>query len=185
MLILYVAMLDNENDKAGLEAIYEKNKTDMLRFAMSITGNKEMAEDAVHDAFITIIKNREKLFSLTEKEIKTRVILITKCRCIDLLRKNNKFSDDSVEDALYFEESENKPVEEKLILIDEYNEIKRHIASLDEASKLVLEMKYILGMSYKEIGKEMGITDKHVDTKIMRAKAKVRKLIALGGVHSD
>lgn len=38
-------------------------------------------------------------------------------------------------------------------------------------------MKYILNMSYKEIGEELGMTPKHVDTRIMRAKEKVRKLI--------
>lgn len=38
-------------------------------------------------------------------------------------------------------------------------------------------MKYILSMSYKEIGEELGMTPKHVDTRIMRAKEKVRRLM--------
>ena len=38
-------------------------------------------------------------------------------------------------------------------------------------------MKYIQSMSYKEIGEELEITPKHVDTRIMRAKEKVRKLM--------
>ncbi|OPZ92186.1 MAG: RNA polymerase factor sigma-70 [Firmicutes bacterium ADurb.Bin419] len=38
-------------------------------------------------------------------------------------------------------------------------------------------MKYILNMSYKEIGEELSMTSKHVDTRIMRAKEKVRKLM--------
>jgi RNA polymerase sigma-70 factor (ECF subfamily) len=42
-------------------------------------------------------------------------------------------------------------------------------------------MKYFLGMTYKEIGEELGISPKHVDTRIMRAKEKVRRLIAEGG----
>ena len=158
---------------------------DMLRFALSITGNKEMAEDAVHDAFISIIKHKNKLFALSSKEIRARAILITKCRCIDLLRKSNRYADDPIEDMMYSIEDDAIPVEENVILIDEYESIKKHVATLDESSRLVLEMKYILGMSYKEIGDEMGITAKHVDTKIMRAKAKVRKLVAMGGESGD
>jgi RNA polymerase sigma-70 factor (ECF subfamily) len=38
-------------------------------------------------------------------------------------------------------------------------------------------MKYYYSMTYKEIGEKLGMTPKHVDTKIMRAKEKVRKLI--------
>lgn len=49
--------------------------------------------------------------------------------------------------------------------------------SIDEISKQVLLMKYILSMSYKEIGEELGMTPKHVDTRIVRAKKKVRKLM--------
>ncbi len=49
---------------------------------------------------------------------------------------------------------------------------------LDDISKQILEMKYIIGMSYKQIGEALNITPKHVDTKIMRAKVKMRKLLS-------
>ncbi|NLN66397.1 MAG: hypothetical protein GX144_13535, partial [Clostridiaceae bacterium] len=45
-----------------------------------------------------------------------------------------------------------------------------------ETSKQVLIMKYVFGMSYKEIGKKLNMTSKHVDTRILRAKGKIRKL---------
>jgi RNA polymerase sigma-70 factor (ECF subfamily) len=43
-------------------------------------------------------------------------------------------------------------------------------------------MKYIQGLSYKEIGEELEMTPKHVDTRIMRAKQKVRKLMEQEGI---
>jgi len=178
-------MLDDEKDRITLAEIYENYKTDMLRFALSITGNKEMAEDAVHDAFLSIIKYKDKIFTLSSNEKRATVIIITKCRSIDLLRKKKHITDESIEDMEYSLETSDIPVEKQVILIDEYNTIKKHITTLDESSRLVLEMKYVLGMSYKEIGDELGMTAKHVDTKIMRAKAKVRKLMAEGGVQDD
>ena len=170
-------MLDNERDRITLAEIYENYKNDMLRFALSITGNKEMAEDAVHDAFLSIIRYKNKIFALSNHEKRAMVIVITKCRSIDLLRKKKRITDESIEDMEYSLETNDIPVEKQVILNDEYNTIKKLIASLDEASRVVLEMKYVLGMSYKEIGDELGITAKHVDTKIMRAKEKVRKLV--------
>ena len=38
-------------------------------------------------------------------------------------------------------------------------------------------MKYVLGISYKEIGEKLSMTPKHVNTRIYRAKEKVRKLV--------
>ncbi len=57
--------------------------------------------------------------------------------------------------------------------------------SIDEISKQVLIMKYIQSMSYKEIGEELGMTPKHVDTRIMRAKEKVRKLMEKDAKHKE
>ncbi len=53
-----------------------------------------------------------------------------------------------------------------------------NMMKLDDISKQILEMKYIIGMSYKQIGEALNITPKHVDTKIMRAKVKMRKLLS-------
>jgi len=180
-----MTMLDDENDRITLAEVYENYKTDMLRYALSLTGNKEMAEDAVHDAFLSIIRYKDKIFALPNQEKRAMVIIITKCRSIDLLRKKKHIADESIEDMEYSLETNDIPVEKQVILIDEYTTIKKHIATLDEASRVVLEMKYVLGMTYKEIGEELGMTAKHVDTKIMRAKDKVRKLVVSGGVHDD
>jgi len=164
-----------------MERIYEVHKPTMLRYALKITNNKEIAEDAVHDAFLSLIKHKDKLFPLSHDVLRTSVIIITKNKCIDLLRKNSFFADKQTYDMEDDPIADDTFVEDIVILCDEYASVRKHVASLDEASRLVLEMKYIIGMTYKEIGEELGITAKHVDTKIMRAKSKVRMLMAAGG----
>jgi len=181
VLFIYLAMLDNESDRLSLTGIYEKYKHDMLKCTFLITNNMEMAEDAVHNAFLSVIKHKDKLFRLPKKELRTQLIIMAKNKGIDLLRKANYYSDNPIEDMEYIHKTGDNEVESKVILTEEYETLKKHVASLDKPSKLVLEMKYILGMSYKEIGEEMGLSAKHVDTKIMRAKAKVRKLMSAGG----
>jgi len=46
-------------------------------------------------------------------------------------------------------------------------------------------MKYVLEMIYIELGCELGITAKHVDTRIMRAKEKVRNLMRKDGTLDE
>jgi len=157
--------------------IYEKNKSVMLRYALKITNNKETAEDAVHDAFLSTIKHKEKYFALPGRDLRNLLVIITKNKCIDLLRKGNAFIDEPIDEMENTIPSEDIPIEEELILSEVYELIKKHVASLDEKSRLVLEMRYLCDMSYKEIGEQLGITPKHVDTRIQRAKEKVRKMV--------
>ena len=74
-------------------------------------------------------------------------------------------------------------VEIQVIRQEDFMYMLKCIAELDETSRLVLLMKYVQGLSYKEIGKALGMTAKHVDTRIMRAKQKVRKLIEMRGMN--
>lgn len=185
MLIIYLAALDSDEEKIKMTDIYEQYKTVMLRYAKAILQNTELAEDAVHNAFLAIIKHKDKFFTLSHKELRTQVVIITKNKCIDLLRKNSAFTTDSIEDMDDVLVANDDPIEEHLIQSEKYESIKKHVASLDETSRLVLEMKYILGMTYREIGEELNITAKHVDTRIMRAKEKVRKLIMKEGCADE
>jgi len=139
-----------------------------------------MAEDAVHNVILSLIKHKEKYLALDGKDLRNKLIIMTKNKCIDLLRMKNAYVDepfDEMEDVLKAKEIS---VEEQIIQREKYETLRTHIASLDEASKSVLEMKYLLCMTYKEISEELNMTPKHVETKIMRAKEKVRKLVAKG-----
>ena len=181
MLAIYLAMLDNEEEQAKITDIYINHRAAMLRKAISIVKNKEMAEDAVHNAILVVIKHKGKFLTLTGRDLRVQLIIITKNKCIDLLRQGSSFVDTQIDDMGDILITNDKAIEDQIILNDEYNTIKRCLMMIDETSRLVLEMKYVMGMTYKEIGKDLGMTTKHVETKIMRAKEKVRKLDAKGG----
>lgn len=181
MLFIYLAVLDSEDERAKMTDIYETHKAAMLRYALSITTNKELAEDAVHNAFMSIITHKEKYFQLSCMDLRACIVIIVKNKCIDLKRQQSRRAYDQLDDMENTLESSDMPVEDQVVLDDEYSALRKCLTALDETSRLVLEMKFVLGMTYKEIGVELGMTANHVDTKIMRAKAKVRKLIAEGG----
>lgn len=136
-----------------------------------------MAEDTVHNAFLSTIKHKDKLLSLSDRDFRIRAIIIVKNKCIDLLRKEKAIADMPLDEIAYSLDSGDQAIDDQIIIHEEYDAIRMYINLLDEVSRQVLEMKYILDMSYKEIGAEMSLTPKHVETRIMRAKAKVRKLI--------
>lgn len=170
-------MIDSEQERKKLADIYEEHKYALFSYAMKILQNKDMAEDAVHNAFISIIQKKDKYLNLDRQDFRRLAVIIVKNKCIDMLRKQKPYVNKPIEELEIFIESGEVSVDEQIIIESEYELMLKYINSIDEISKQVLRMKYILNMSYKEIGEELGMTPKHVDTRIMRAKEKVRKLI--------
>ncbi len=160
-----------------MAGIYEEHKHALLMYALKITRNQAMAEDAVHNAFLSIIKEKDKYLYLDSRDFRFSAVIIVRNKCIDLLRKEKPYANIPMEDLEIYLESEEKSVEEQAVISSEYDAIRRHMASIDEISRQILIMKYVLGMSYKEIGEKLNMTPKHIDTRILRAKEKVRKLV--------
>lgn len=177
MLTIYLSMLETEQERKKMTDLYNDHNYTLLHYAMKILGNQAMAEDAVHNTFLSIIQKKEKYLNLDYEDFRRLAIIIVRNKCIDILRKQKPFANKSIEELEIFLESDELPVDEQVIFESEYELIRKYINSIDEISKQVLLMKYILNMSYKEIGEELGMTPKHVDTRIMRAKGKVRKLM--------
>ena len=70
MLSFYLSMLEADEDKNKFEELYRKHRNDMYNIAFSILHNCEDAEDAVHDAFVSIANNFEKINKIPCQEIK-------------------------------------------------------------------------------------------------------------------
>lgn len=177
MLAIYLSMADTPEEKLKVEEFYNKYKNYLLNYAYKFLKEKTASEDAVHEAFISILKNKDKYLKLNENELKRSATVILRKKCIDVLRKDKKFIKTPMEEVEIYLEKDEKSVEEKAILSDEVSRIQKHLKNLDEETKQILIMKYVEDMSLKEIGEEIGITPKHVSTKIYRGKIKLRKMI--------
>ena len=181
MLSIYLAALETDEERIRMAEIYEEHKYVAYRYALSIMQNEQYAEDAVHNAFLAIIRHKDKYLYLSHEDFRKSIVIITKNKCIDILRRNNRVAIEQIDEMEEFIASKETPVEKQVIHNEDYDAIKKYVAELDEESRLILEMKYILGLTYKEIGEQVGITAKHVDTKIDRARKKVRELVMKGG----
>ena len=62
-MLIYLQMIESEEDKSKFEAIYNKYRYLMFSVANRVLNNQYDAEDAVHQAFISICcytKSRQK-----------------------------------------------------------------------------------------------------------------------------
>jgi RNA polymerase sigma factor, sigma-70 family len=181
MLMIYLSMLDDEREQQQLTMYYNEYSKYCIHLATLVLGNESWAEDAVHEAFLSIMYHKEKYFALDSRDFRKKLVIIVKNKCIDILRKNKRISAEPFEDFEYSISSDEPPVDIQVINKEEFQRMADYLSQIDEVSRLVLILKYTEGLSYKEIGEELGMTPKHVDTRIYRAKEKLRKLIGKEG----
>ena len=61
MLVFYLAALDSDDDKNKFEYIYRKYYRFMLHTAAGIIKNSSLAEDAVHETFVQLLRGIDTL----------------------------------------------------------------------------------------------------------------------------
>ena len=75
MLMIYLQMLDTPEEKIRFEQIYLKYRDTMFHVADSILHNEQDAEDAVHNAFLRIIKKFSRFQNTPAKDLAPQVVV--------------------------------------------------------------------------------------------------------------
>ena len=60
-MMIYLQMIDSPEDRSKFEQIYMEYRSMMFHIANRILTNEQDAEDAVHEAFLKIAENIEKI----------------------------------------------------------------------------------------------------------------------------
>ena len=179
MLLMYLILLggESEEDKKKIAELYEKYKYDCLHTALKITRSQDIAEDALHDAFISVINHKEKILQLSNKEFRSMILVVVKNKCIDIMRKRKYISDIPLDDLADELDSGGTAVDMSVIQQEQFQMMINYLSQIDEVSRTVLQMKYVNSMSYRQIGEELGMSAKQVENYLTRAKTKVRRLL--------
>lgn len=164
-MLVYLQMIDSEEDKSKFERIYRKYRGLMLYVARGIVGDDADAEDAVHQAFVSIIENLDKISTVDCPQTRSFVVIITERKAIDLVRARKKVVQLDPNDIPYGIEApptgQNALTDALLKLSPRYREI--------------LLLRYDSGYSTKELSKLLGMERSAVQKLIWRAKQALQK----------
>lgn len=174
MLFLYLSMLETEEERDKLTEIYNQYVKLMLKRANQYTANCDDADDIVHDVFLDIIKHKDALFDLPCRNLRRYIVIMVRNRCIDWLRKTGRLDLEQIDDFVDILESDEPDASDIIISQERLEQMTAALDEIDEASRTILEMKYIMGLSYKEIAERLDISVKCVDTRLVRAKQRIK-----------
>ena len=142
----------------------------MYKTAVSILHNKEDAEDAVHEAFLRVIKNITKFHSYSCKENVSYLVIIVKGISLNILSSRSKNTE--LNDDLYDE----KNMEETVYSNIEYSAIVKNINKLSPTLRNVAILHFVEQCTPNEISNLLNMKINAVYTSISRARSVLLKM---------
>lgn len=155
----------NGNRDAALRALMQTYGTPLVRLCYAWLGDAALAEDAVQETFVKAWKNLNRFRGdSTEKTWLTR-IAINICKDMRRTRWFRHLSDGD-EEALV-----TLPAPEQTVADDE---VSSAISALPQKDRQIVLLHYYQGLTLEEIAQVLGIGLSAVNSRIFRARCKLR-----------
>lgn len=182
MIQLYLQLIEGEKERQDFEILYKTYRKLMHWIANGILHDEKLAEDAVHEAFLRILKNFNKVKDVLCPETKGFVAIVAKNVALSMEKKkqhvnkrndicskpyNKEYPDDELHDYLSnistgFDETADEFFRKELI---------KQILSLPEKYKEILLLNGYLGYSIRSISSILNITEAAAYKRLQRARS--------------
>ena len=167
-------------DANAMTEIYERYVDKVYRLAYSKLGDHHDAQDVTSSVFLKLCSYLQQFRG--DSKLSTWIFAVTANAAIDYARKKKPQESMDKEiggkdgEPMGLQFADTAPGPEELL---EKEDFKRHIRSLvdglPEMQRQILELRFIVGMSYQEISEELGIEMGTVKSRINRAVAGLRE----------
>lgn len=161
--MLYLQMLSTEQERKDFEALYLRYRNLMLSIAYKILPEMQDAEDAVHQAFLSIIKHLDKLPCVDCPETRAYIVTIVERKALDILRSQKKL----------------RPLEElpqnTASVLPSDTWLSDTLAQLPARYRHILLLRFAYGYSTRELAQEFHMTQGSVQKLLWRAKEALEK----------
>ncbi len=182
MLMLYLSMLADKNDRQDFERIYHKYHDDILRRIYNILRNEEDAKDTMQETWIRVLKSLDVLRGKEEAVVKTYIMTIARNQSISLLRKKKKEKElfesaeslEQISDTDLFEACESEGI----------TRVRECIELLGDAQRDVIILYYLYNRSLKEVAKLLDISEVVAESRWNHGRVRLMNLLKRRGVYA-
>ena len=175
-----LVQLSKQGDLDSFNRLVESYQGAVYNLALRMLGNRQSAEDASQDAFVSAWRNIGKFRG---GSFKAWLLSITANTCRDQLRKRKRNPTISMEELAV--EPAGPPSQESpedYALRRELGEqIQRGLATLPSDQRLAVILSDIQELSYEEIAQVMGCSLGTVRSRLSRGRARLRDCLAQSG----
>ena len=177
-MLLIISNMEVPEERDFIGMIYEKYKRNMFGYAYRMLEEVELAEDAVNNAVLGLIRNVKTLMRLDENKVLPYIITCTRNASYDILRKRSRNMEVLMEE-MEFSGKTNREWDVDLTTED-FIFVHEAIRKLPERYQRLLLLRYFHDHDYKTIAREMGISMSNVSVSLCRAREALKKEILMG-----
>ncbi len=172
-MLIYLNLIDTEEDKSKFEQIYNNYKHTMFYVAKSILKDDYLSEDAVHNAFINIAKSMDNISEVDSNRTKGYVVVIVRNISFNMLKKQNK---DVAIDELEENIKDDNSLEDEVLSKLSVDSIVEEIIKLPVIYKDVLYLSYVEDLPTQEISRLINISNEAVKKRLQRGRKILQKV---------
>ncbi len=176
MLLFYLSLIETEEDKSKFERLYNDYRKLLKYIAIDMLHDEFLAEDAVHEAFIKLTRYISGVDENDRHKTKAFIVIIIKSVCSDMIRKEKKNMEISMENIDYI----GYPNDDSFKNL-EVEDIYSVISSLSDKYREIIELKVVHNLSDKEIADVLGISNAAVRKRMQRAREILKTKLAKRG----
>lgn len=175
MLMIFLSMLESDEDRQYFLVLHSRYEIKMYQVALNILCSHALAEESVQESWLRIIRFFEKVKEIPRDKLEGYIVTIVKNTSFTIRRKENHTDP--------FPENWDGPTVD-LQPTDEFHRLVELIRSMSERYREILEAKFVLGCSNQEIARQMGMNESTVASRISRGrKLLIAKMQEEGYVH--
>ena len=162
------AYIESQN-QYYFELLYGRYSSKIFAKSLTILKEESLAQDATQDIMMKILLNLSRFSG--KSKFSTWVYSITYNFCIDYIRKKKKDKSVYFDDLSQYEEVADD-IDDRELIETELGLMKVIMEQIPPDDKSILMMKYMDGMSIREIGEIKNKSESAVKMQIKRAKLK-------------
>jgi RNA polymerase sigma-70 factor (ECF subfamily) len=167
-------------ESADFKRIYDGTMSVLFKVAFRVVGDAEAAEDIVHDSYIKMNERAMEFPSLDDA--KYWLIRVVKNASLNYAKR--KVREQKVyAQALYEDTRQSDSGETDYLKAESRATAQAALNKLPENLKMAVVLREYAELSYKEIGRVMGITEGNVKIRLFRARSLLAKLIGENNVY--
>ena len=169
-MLIYLQMLDSDEDRAAFEQLYLTYRNLMYNIAYNLLHNCQDAEDAVHQAFLSMIKYFERISEINCPKTKAFCVIIVERKALDILRIRKRSADSY--------DVEQHGVE---IPLPGDNGLADALSQLPARYREALLLRYYFGYTTREVAGMFQMSLSAANKLLWRAKAALSAALERGG----
>jgi len=171
-----------DGDQSSLEILINRHKSRIYSYILLIVKNQELAEDIFQETFIKVIRSLKRGKYVENGKFISWVLRIAHNLIIDHFRKEKlqgTVSNDSMEmDIFNSRKYSEDTIEDHMVNNQILKEVRELIRELPEDQQQVIYMRHYMGLSFKEIADQTGVSINTALGRMRYALINLRKLIS-------